>query len=93
MQATLEQIRQQIHEIRNFLSPLDLKLENLDHQVTASRIKFESKTTELEAKISVNSLRVAEHAVKIDEHSDELARQSERIKRIESFLKMSQRND
>jgi Trm5-related predicted tRNA methylase len=93
MQATLEQIRQQIHEIRNFLSPLDLKLENLDHQVTASRIKFESKTTELEAKISVNSLRTAEQAVKIDEHSDELVRQSERIKRIESFLKMSQRND
>lgn len=90
MQDTFEQIRQQIHEIRNYLGPLDLKLENLDHQITVSRITFESKTTELDAKISVNSQRVAEQGIKIDLQADELARQSERIKRIELLLKMPQ---
>ena len=90
MQDTFEQIRQQIHEIRNYLGPLDLKLDNLDHQITVSRIAFESKTTELEAKISVNSQKVAEHGIKIDQQADELARQVERIKRIELFLKMPQ---
>jgi len=88
MQDAFEQIREQIHELRNYLGPLDLKLENLDHQITISRISFEAKTTELEAKLSINSQKVAEHGIRIDQYSDELARQSERIKRIELFLKM-----
>ena len=88
MHDAFEQIREQIHEIRNYLGPLDLKLENLDHQITVSRISFESKVTELDARISANSLKTAEQGVKLDQYSDELARQSERIKRIELLLKI-----
>jgi Trm5-related predicted tRNA methylase len=71
-----EQIRDQIHEIRNFLWPLELKLESLDHQVTKSRIFFEAKASELESKIAQNA--------------SEIALQSERIKRIELLLKIPQ---
>jgi chromosome segregation ATPase len=93
MQNAFEEIREQIHEIRNLLGPIDLKLDNLDHKITASRITFESKVSDLEGKISVNSSRLSEHEVKISEHSDEIALQSERIRQIELFLKLPQSAD
>jgi hypothetical protein len=71
-----EQIREQIHEIRNFLGPLDVKLEGLDYQIKKSRATFELKTTELETKIASNS--------------SELALHSEQIRQIQIFLKMPQ---
>ena len=71
-----EQIREQIHEIRNFLGPLDVKLEGLDYQIKKSRATFELKTTELETKIAPNS--------------SELALHSEQIRQIQIFLKMPQ---
>lgn len=88
MQDTFEQVRQQIHQIRNYLSPLVLKLDNLDHQIAVSQKAFEVRTTELETKISVTSLRVTEQEMKIDAHSEALVLQEERIKRIEMLLKM-----
>jgi chromosome segregation ATPase len=93
MQNAFEEIREQIHEIRNLLSPIDLKLDNLDHKITISRIAFESKTAELDAKIAANLSRLSEHDVKISEHSDEIAQQSERLKRIEQFLKLPQNTE
>jgi hypothetical protein len=90
MQNAFEEIREQIHEIRNLLGPIDLKLDNLDHKITISRITFESKVSELDGKISANSSRLSEHEVKISAHSDEMALQSERIRQIELFLKMPQ---
>jgi uncharacterized protein (DUF3084 family) len=88
MQNAFEEVRQQIHEIRNILGPVDLKLDNLDHKITASRITLESKASDLAGKISNNSSRISEHEIKISEHSDEIAQQSERLKRIEQFLKI-----
>lgn len=88
MQNTFEEIRQQIHEIRNMLGPIDLKLDNLDHKITVGRLSFEAKAGDLEAKIASSSLRIAEQWTKISEHSDELTKQSERISRIELLLKM-----
>lgn len=93
MQNAFDGIREEIHAIRNLLSPIDLKLDNLDHKITASRITFESKTSELETKVAANSLRLSEQATKIAEHSDEIAEQSERIKRIELLLKMPQNSE
>jgi hypothetical protein len=90
MQDAFEEIREQIHEIRNILGPVDIKLDNLDHKITASRITLESKISDLDAKNAANSLRLSEQAIKISEHSDEIALQSERLKRIELFLKVSQ---
>lgn len=89
MQNTFEQIREQIHEIRNMLGPIDLKLDNLDHKITVGRISFEAKTADLEAKIATNSLRITEQWNRISENSEEIALQAERIKRLELFLKIS----
>ena len=88
MQNAFEEIRDEIHKIRNLLGPIDLKLDNLDHKLTVSRITFESKTSELDNKIVANASRLSDHEVKISEHSDEIALQSERIRQIELFLKM-----
>lgn len=88
MQNMFEQVREQIHQIRNYLSPLALKLDNLDHQIVVSRETFETRTKELDTKISVTSLRVTEQEMKIDEHSEALALQAERIKRIELLLNL-----
>ena len=74
MKTEFEQIREQIHEIRNFLGPLDIKLENLDHQVSKSRLSFETKAAELESKIAMNS--------------QDIAVNSEQIRQIQIFLKM-----
>jgi chromosome segregation ATPase len=90
MQNAFEEIREEIHQIRNLLGPIDLKLDSLDHKITASRITFESKVSELDGKIAVNSSRLSEHEIKISEHSEEMALQSERIRQIELFLKMPQ---
>ena len=90
MQSTFEEIRDEIHKIRNLLGPIDLKLDNLDHKITVSRITFESKTSELEAKIAASSLKLSECAFRVSTNSDDIAQQSERIKRIELFLKIPQ---
>ncbi|HTR41841.1 MAG TPA: hypothetical protein VMH87_09525 [Pseudomonadales bacterium] len=74
MKTEFEQIREQIHEIRNFLGPLDIKLENLDHQISKSRLSFETRAAELESRITMNSSEIALH--------------SEQIRQIQIFLKM-----
>lgn len=79
LKSDFEQIREQIHEIRNFLGPLDLKLSSLDHQITKSRVSFEVKALELESKMAVQSSEIALH--------------SEQIMQIQMFLKMPQTMD
>jgi hypothetical protein len=69
-----EQIREQIFEIRKFIGPLDTKLENLDNQISRSRIAFEWKTAQLES-------RIAEHSTLLALHTDQ-------IRDIEVFAKM-----
>jgi hypothetical protein len=79
MDTQFDQIRNQIHEIRNFLAPLDLKLEGLDHQINKSRISFEARTSAMELKMAEQSLEIARH--------------SEQIRLIQMFLKMPQSLD
>jgi len=69
-----EQISDQLHDIRNFLSPLDVRLQTLGHQIEKSRISFELKATQLETKIVQNSSDISLH--------------SEQIRQIWHFLKM-----
>ena len=88
MQDAFEQVLEQIHQIRNFLAPLDIKLENLDHQISVSRLAFESKASELDAKVASNSLRLTEQAVKINEHAAEIRTQAQQLRQILLFLKM-----
>jgi uncharacterized coiled-coil protein SlyX len=87
MQNTFEEMREQIHEIRNLLSPINLKLDWLDGKITAGRASFEVRAADLEARIAESSLRIDSQWEKISEQSDELAEQSERLQRIEQQLK------
>ena len=59
MADMFEQIREQIHEIRNIVGPVDLKLANMEHQLTEKTLTLESKVLgvlfrleKLEGKIS-----------------------------------------
>lgn len=89
MQSAFEEIRLQIHDIRNLLGPIDIKLENLDHQLTVGRMTFDAKASDLESKIAVNGIRVADQTARIEELSEQVASHSERLKRLEGFLKLS----
>ena len=77
MKEQFEQIRDQIYDIRRFLGPLDIKLENLDNQISRTRISFELRTSVIEAKIA--------------EHSSLLARQSEQLSQILGYVDMGQK--
>ena len=77
MKEEFDQIRDQIFEIRKLLGPLDFKLENLDNQVSRTRMSFELKTARLESKIT--------------EHSSLLALHAKQIKEIQSFANMPRR--
>ena len=60
MPQLFEEIRQQIHEIRNPVAPFDLRLANLDAKITASRALFEERTSALENRMMVNTFRLDE---------------------------------
>ena len=79
MKDQFEQISEQLHDIRNFLSPLDVRLQTLGHQIEKNRISFESRTMQLESKIVQNSSDISLH--------------SEQIRQIRLFLKMPETMD
>ena len=43
MKEEIEQIKEQIHDIRNLLGPLDLMLEHLDNQIKKQKVEWECK--------------------------------------------------
>ena len=79
MKEQFELIRQQIHDIRSFLGPLDLKLEGLDYQIKRSRATFELKALEFETQLALHSSQIAKH--------------SEQIRQIQLFINMPQAMD
>jgi hypothetical protein len=74
MPDAFEEIRKQIHEIRNFIWPLELKLDGIESQIAKGRASFETKTSEIDARIS--------------EQDAAIALLSEHIAEIRLFLKM-----
>lgn len=86
MEELFEQIREQIHEIRNLIGPFDLKLANLEYRVAANWRLFQEKTTALESKVVANSVQVEEQNFKISSLFSEIAKLSERMTRFESSL-------
>ncbi|MGH7942705.1 MAG: hypothetical protein ACREFR_16720 [Limisphaerales bacterium] len=82
----VEEIRRGVDEIRNLLGPMTLKLQNLDHKITESRITFELRTSEFEAKIAANSTRISEQTLKNHEYSSQIAALFERVQWIEAWL-------
>jgi hypothetical protein len=93
MQDVFENIREQLHEIRNLVQPVDLKLSNLEHQFTQTRILLEERTASFESKLLANTYRVNEHASQISDIVEQNYQLSERMKRIELVLKISATGD
>lgn len=48
MNAEIEQIERQLHELRNYLGPVELLLANMEVQIRENRADLERKITELE---------------------------------------------
>ena len=91
MNELFEEIRQQIHDIRNIIAPFDLQMANLDHQIAAMRVSFESKMTGFETKLTANSSQLIEHALKISGLLGAITQLSERVNWIEFSLKVPDR--
>ena len=91
MKELFDEIRQQIHDIRNIIAPFDLQMANLDHQIAAIRVSFEAKMTGFESKLTANSSQLIEHALKISGLLGAVAQLSERLNWIEFSLKVPQR--
>ncbi len=75
-------MKTEIEGIRDHIREVDLKLENLDLRIIASRMTFDTRAAILENEMSM-------HAFQISEHSNEIALHTDRLQRIESLLKMS----
>lgn len=65
MQNTFEEIRNQIHEIRSFLGPFDLKLASLDDRILENRAMFEERFGRIETTAMASSFKIDEQAAKI----------------------------
>lgn len=93
MQAVFEEIKEQIHGLRNMLGPFDIKLSLLDEQVSASRALFEERTALLETKALAGAIRLDRQDTKIIHIEEEYARLSERVKQIEQALQIPAKSD
>ena len=84
MENTFEEIRRQIHDIRNFLAPFDFKLASLDERIAAMRLSIDERLGGFESKLLVSSFKVEEQGLK-------LADLCERVRWIELILKIPAR--
>jgi hypothetical protein len=79
MENTFEEIRREIHDIRNFLWPLDVKLAGLDHQIAEMRVFLDERFGGVESRLLVYKFKFEEQDVK-------MAAFSERLERVELAL-------
>jgi archaellum component FlaC len=52
MNSEVEQIREQLHELRNYIGPLHIMLENMSAKIQRDKAELEGKIAELELKIA-----------------------------------------
>lgn len=52
MNADIEEIHQQLHELRNYLGPVEFLLANMEAQIKKSCVEFERRITELELRLN-----------------------------------------
>lgn len=84
MQKTFDEIRTQIHEIRNILGPFDTKLAGLDHRIAEMRLLIDERLGAFESKLFGATFKVEEHSAKIEDLWD-------RMNWIEATLKVPPR--
>lgn len=82
-EAFFDQIRQQIHEIRNLIGPVNLKLAEMEHQITTSKAFLEEKTLILESKLMAVLFRLDNQEAKIAHIQTENEKLSERMEKFE----------
>jgi hypothetical protein len=83
MKDVFEQVRQQIHEIRNIIGPVNLKLADMEHQIINSRAYFEEKTLALESKLLAAIFRLDKMDVQIADIAAGKENLVERVRRLE----------
>lgn len=93
MPHVFEEIRQQIHEIRSLMAPFDLRLANLDAQITASRAFFEERTTALETRVMATAFRLDVQGDKIEAILDNYGQLSARVLQLEAEIKHCRKLD
>jgi hypothetical protein len=84
MQDAFQEIRNQIHEIRNIVGPVHLKFADLETRIVECRQMFEERTAKLESRWLATLFRLDKQDVKI---TDILAVQSQildRLRRVEN---------
>ena len=86
MQELLEEIREQVHGIRNLIAPFDLKFATLEHNLAQFRSLFEQRSAALETKLFSNNIRLEQHESRICEVEEGFLQLSERMKRLEVAL-------
>jgi acetolactate synthase small subunit len=74
MSDTFEQIRHQIHDLRNLIGPVNLKLADMEHQIITCRDYIEEKTGTLESKLLSALFRLDRQDIKIAEMSERMSR-------------------
>ncbi len=84
MKDAFEQVRQQIHEIRNIIGPVNLKLADMEHQITTSKAYLEEKNSRLESKLLTTLFRLDMQDLQIANILSGLEKMSERVKRLEA---------
>lgn len=90
MRDLFDEIREQIHEIRNLIGPFDLKMANLEHQISANRIAFEARMGVFESKLTANTSQLNEQGLTVSRLLNEVAQLSERVKLLEFSSKAHQ---
>jgi hypothetical protein len=83
MKDAFELIREQIHEIRNIVGPVNLRLANMEHQITSSRIYLQEKTLALESKLLAAIFRLDKMDVEIAGLADGQEKLTEKVRRLE----------
>jgi len=83
MRDAFEQIRQQIHEIRNVVGPVNLKLADMELQILDAKTAFEERALALESKVFGAMFRIDKHDIQIANITALQEKLMEQMKRIE----------
>jgi hypothetical protein len=67
MQDVFEEVRRQIHEIRNMVGPVHLKMADLELRVVEARNSFDERFLTLESKLLGALFRLDKHEAAISE--------------------------
>ena len=86
MKDFFEDVRAQLHEIRNLVGPIDIKLANLENKFVHQAIF----TASLESRLLSNTFKLDAYSSRISEIFEQNLQLLERVKQIELVLRISQ---